>query len=277
MINKEIKRKPTDEKIQQEIINNLRSLYFSVLQDFSQILLFVLKFDKDLYLRKDRKYNKAVKISLVILKLLNNSQSKNKLKKILTNTDLILIRWTALKCNFFCDSEYLKELSKKHPKLLNSPEEYDEAIKYNRVTENNKKDSTKYIDVKWNDFSSYIDPKTIPNDYYYRYITLLAMELDFDDCNLPSAKQLVEDWIKSFLSDIKINTKNLTYATNNLHHKRSADFFDVVFFSDQGNKSYALTRNRFFENHFKKVDKKFNKIIHWDEKNNIKKNKKIKK
>jgi hypothetical protein len=92
MINKEIKRKPTDEKIQQEIINNLRSLYFSVLQDFSQILLFVLKFDKDLYLRKDRKYNKAVKISLVILKLLNNSQSKNKLKKILTNTDLILIR-----------------------------------------------------------------------------------------------------------------------------------------------------------------------------------------
>lgn len=271
----DLKRKPTDEKIQHEIRNNLISLYFSELQYFSQILLFVLKFDKDLYHRKDRKYNKAVKISLVILKLLNNSQPKNKLKKILRNTDLILIRWTALKSNFFCNREYLKELSKKHPKLLNSPEEYDEAIKYNRVTENNKKDSTKYIDVKWNDFSSYIDPKTIPNDYYYRYITLLAMELDFDNWNLPSAKQLVEDWIKSFLSDIKINTKNLTYTANNLRQKKSSDSFDVVFFSDQWNRSYALTRNRFLEHCFKKVDKKFNEIIHWEEKKNIKKIKKF--
>ena len=275
MIIRDIKRKPTDEKIQQEIRNNLISLYFSELQYFSQILLFVLKFDKDLYLRKDRKYNKAVKISLVILKLLNNSQTKNKLKKKLTNTDLILIRWTALKSNFFCDSEYLKELEKKHPKLLNSPEEYDEAIKYNRVTENNKKDSTKYIDVKWNDFSSYIDPRTIPNDCYYKYITLLAMELDSDNWNLPSARQFVEDWIKSFLSNIKINIEELTYTANNLHQKKSDDSFDVVFFSDQWNRSYTLTRNRFLEHCFKKVDKKFNEIIHWEEKKNIKKIKKV--
>lgn len=265
-----IKRKPRDIEIQREIRRNLIALYFLEIQYFNQILLFILNSNEKLYERKDRTYNKAIKISLVILKLLNNSQPQNKRKKKLTNTDLILIRWTALGMNFNCDERYLKTLAKKHPKLLTPPEEYIEAIKYHRVSENNKKDSTKYIDVTWNDFSSYIDPKIISYDYYYRYLTLLAKEIDYNQNNLPSALPFIAEGIRSFLSDIKINNENLNYVSNNIRYEKSNDSFEVVFFSNQWEKSYMNTRNRFLKHYPKKIEKKFKQII-WKKKNKSKK------
>ena len=267
--------KTVTDKVKKERIEKLGLYYYFDIRTFYDIFRHIILNWEDLNLRKDRKFNKAIKISLTILKLLNNSIEKNRT----TNEDLIFIRWTSAKFKFWRPNNIYNAIKKKNPTIVNIPDDYTKALDSDWLPQDNDNKITKYLSIERPDFPGYIE--WIPHETFYKNISSLLVELD--NWKLTDmGRSAIESWIKAFLQDIEINHNSITHSFTKMNYANSNNYFEAVFFSEQWKESYAGTRNIFQKLNLKGINDKFDKIIHGEfyqerQKKKKKKKKSIKK
>ena len=249
--------KTVTDKIIKNRIEKLALFYYLEIRAFYEIFWQIIFFWEDLNKRKDRKFNKAIKITLTILKLLSNSQKKNKV----TNDDLIFIRWTAEHFKFWLNKNLYNNIKKKYPTIKNVPDDYTIALNSDWLPQDNDNKIENYLSIERPDFPGYIE--WIPHETYYKNLWLLLIELDKGKWT-DITKNLIESWIKAFLRDIKINHNQITHSFSKMIYADSDDSFEAVFFSEQGKESYAETWNIFQKLNLKGMNDKFDLIIHWE-------------
>lgn len=263
------KIKPVSERIKRERQDELFWFYYSEIKNLNELFMFLDVYENKLDLRKERKYNNVIKISLVLLKLLYNAKQIDEKK--LTNEDLLFIRWTYIECYRFYFSRnwfnYYKNkyysLTKDSSSFVQIPKDYDEAITASWIWQDDKKNIKERLYAKKSDISSYI--AGIPFDCYCYCIQLLLTELELGEIWLNSSIPLIDEGIRSFLRDIKIDRSNLVYKESNRTYENTDDSFNAVFYSTEGDESYVSTRCRFCVKYKKQLNDKFNLLIHWDD------------
>lgn len=271
--NLKIKRKPASMEVIEKRLKFLQNRYSDEVEFFNSLFLVAIHSNIDFSITRRKKwwaysnykikkddYDEAILTCLEVQKWIYNSINRKKLR----DEDLIFIRWQAVAIHFGLKDSVYETVIKKHSNTKNFPKDYKKAVTYPwTIWEDD--DIEKGLSAKKNNLANYLKPFKF--EHHKKLIDLLMKY-----CDNPAKWMntlLIQESVKSFLHDIDID-KNawLTYTKKEYSH--SDNSFNAVFYSEQGKESYFLTRIRFCENYFDKIEPKFNKIV-WKKTPKIKK------
>lgn len=242
-----------DDKIQE--VRNMYLPYITLFQKLFFILHeFYSEFDPPKKTRKKnstpvkktaKTYNIYIILSLCLVKMLvpywNKNQEDVRQMQILSDKDLVLIRWVTLSYNFFVNSNLFHKIMKMYPNIKEMPDDFNNIIDFKSQWS------------KGDNFRKYT--RTIDKEQFIFIIEILCGRIDNESLSWDLGEFLSVS-IRNLLNSLDIKKRELVLTSWSIHIKKtwnrmplSDPPFEKIYFWSKWLKSYSKTRERFHRNY----------------------------